>query len=400
MDTLFGKGTAISSTEVLSPSGKLRMVPEVREAAKPKIRHYAIAASFCCFVILPILLAAWYLYTRAADQFASTVGFSVHAEEMKSPLEIFGGFGDLSGSASSDADILYEYVRSQELISRIDAELDLRDMFSGSESDWIFSFDPADPIEDLVSYWNRMVRVDYDKSTGLIEIRVLAFNAEDAEKLAAAIFDECARMINELSDIAREDLTRYAQEDLDDARARLVEARQELTEFRSRTQIVDPKADVQTQMGLLGSLEEQEATALIELDLLKKTTRDSDLRISLAEQKIGVIRERISEERRRFGMESDGSTRGAYAMVVSEFERLSADREFAEAAHQTALASYYTALAEARRKSRYLAAYIAPTRAESAEYPRRALLVATVAAFAIVGWSVMVLIFYSIRDRR
>jgi len=76
------------------------------------------------------------------------------------------------------------------------------------------------------------------------------------------------------------------------------------------------------------------------------------------------------------------------------------NREFAETAYTAALATYDQALAEARRKSRYLAAYIKPTLAEAAEYPQREILLAVTAFFLLVGWAIAALVFYSLRDRR
>ena len=76
------------------------------------------------------------------------------------------------------------------------------------------------------------------------------------------------------------------------------------------------------------------------------------------------------------------------------------DREFAEEAYRAALAAFDQAQAEARRKSRYLAAHIRPTLAETSEYPRRLTLVAIVAFFAMGLWTLGVLVYYSIRDRR
>jgi len=88
------------------------------------------------------------------------------------------------------------------------------------------------------------------------------------------------------------------------------------------------------------------------------------------------------------------------ADIVGEYERLTVEREFAERTYTTALASYDASLAEARRKSRYLAAYMQPTKAESSIYPQRLTLLGTIALFAFLSWSIGALVYYSIRDRR
>lgn len=351
-------------------------------------------------VIIPTGGAAWYLYTVAADQYASRIGFAVRTEETGSAIQILGGITELSGSSSSDTDILNEYIRSQEIVERVDARLDLRRMYTKPDNDPYFAFDDSGTIEDLVAYWARMVRISYDGSSKLIEVRANAFAPEDAQAIAQAIFEESSRMINALSAIAREDATRYARDELERAVDRLKEARETLTRFRSVTQIVDPTADIQGQLGLLNTLQAQMAETLIDLDLMRETTREGDPRITQAERRIEVIRNRISEERGKFGAGTSSAEGEDYATLIGQFESLSVDREFAEQSYIAALSTLDSAQAEAQRQSRYLAAYIKPSLPQRAQYPQRELLVGLVALFSFLGWGVLALIFYSLRDRR
>ncbi len=76
------------------------------------------------------------------------------------------------------------------------------------------------------------------------------------------------------------------------------------------------------------------------------------------------------------------------------------EREFAEQAYAVALSNFDGATAEANRKSRYLAAYIRPTFAQRAEFPQRILMITVVALFAFLLWSIVALVYYSLRDRR
>ena len=388
-----------------APPTPARAVPQVvvkpiAPPARPKKRHRWLLFSFVLIVLAPTGVLAAYLYLRAADQYASTVGFSVRTEEIGSAVEILGGITDVGQSSSSDTDIIYEYIQSQEIVSRINDELDLRAIYSRPENDPVFSFDARGSIEDLVRYWGRMVKIYYDGGTGLIELRVLAFRPEDATAIAEAIFRESSRTINELSAIAREDATRYAIQELERSVERLKKARQAITAYRSEAMIVDPNADIQVQMGLLTTLNQQLAEALIGLDLLNSTTRQSDPRIQTAERRIAVIAARIADERRKFGSGEVGPSGEDYATLVAEFERLSVDREFAEQSYIAALTNYDEALAEAQRQSRYLAAYVKPTMAETSQYPQREVLIALAALFLFLGWSIAVLVYYSVRDRR
>ena len=385
--------------------------PALAEPARPRRRHLWMALSFALLVLAPVAAAGWYLWERAADQYASYLGFTVRTEEAGSAVDILGGLTKLSGG-SSDTDILYEFIRSRELVATIDAEVDLRAMFSRPhETDPVFAFQPGSPIEDLVEFWRRMVRVDYASGTQLVEVRVLAFAPRDAQIIAERILDESSRVINELSAIAREDTTRYAREDLEAAVERLKEAREALTSFRSRNQIADLQTDIQAQVGLVSTLQQQLAGALIELDMLGGPAGATDPRAEQVRRRIEVIENRIAQEREKFGAASPAAATDAdadsdagtgeegYATLIGEFEGLSVDREFAEQTYIAAMAAYDKVRGEALRQSRYLAAYLRPTLAESAEFPHRPMLLGLVALFCLMGWSILTLIFYSLRDR-
>ncbi len=357
--------------------------------------------SFLLMVVAPTAVGGWYLWMRAADQYASYVGFSVRKEETSSAIELLGGITELSGSSSSDTDILYKFLESQELVRTIDRKLDLRAIWSKADPsvDPVFAYHPPGTIEDLTDYWARMVKVHYDSASGLLDLRVNAFTPEDARAITREIFDESSAMINALSSIAREDTLRYAREELQTAVDRLKAARTAMTAYRNENQIVDPEANIQSQVGLIGSLQAQLAEALIELDLLQGNAGTSDPRVVQLRRRVEVIRERISDEQNKVGAAGEAGTT-AFADILSGYESLAVDREFAEEAYRSALASFDSAQAEARRQSRYLAAHVSPTLAEASEYPQRGLLLGLVALFAFLLWASTVLVAYSLKDRR
>ena len=375
-------------------------VPPVAGPARMRKRHYRLAFSFVLLVLLPTIGAGYYLYTMAKDQFVSEVGFTVRREEAPLVSNLLTTLGNVSSSSSSDSDILFEYVRSQELVRRVDEEIDLRSLYGAVyDEDPLFGLDP-DAIEELVDYWQRVVRVSYAPSTGLLELEVRAFDPQTATRVARLVFSESSEMINELSQIARDDATRYAREDLERAQADLKALRQSLTEFRMRTQIVDPQAAIQGQMGLLASLQQQLGEALIEYDLLVGKAPENDPRILQVKGRLEAIRARIDQERQQFGQGGDVADGENYATMVARFEQLLVEREFAEQKYATAVANFDRAQTEAQRQSRYLAAYVGPTEAESAIYPRRLMIFLLVAFFSTIAWAILALVYYSLRDRR
>lgn len=368
--------------------------------ARFKLRHHMLLISFVLCVLLPPGVVAWYLWTHAADQYHSRIGFAVRLEQQTSALSFLSGLTGISNSSSSDTDILFEYIPSQRLVADIDAEIDLRKIWSRPQNDPVFAIAPDATLEELVDYWNTMVKLSRGKGGGLLEVEARAFDPDDALLITTSLFEKSSEMINELSSIAREDAITNAFDDLTEAKERLKTAREEVTKFRNLNQLVNPQLDLQTQAGLLGNLQAQQAAALIALDLLQDATKANDPRVVQAERRLVVIETRIDAERRKLGIGGENGSESGMADIMGEYERLTVELEFAERTYTTALASYDASLAEARRKSRYLAAYMQPTKAESSIYPERPILLGTVALFLFLSWSIGALVYYSIRDRR
>lgn len=380
-------------------------IAPVARPARTRRRHWGALFSFLVLVVAPLVLTTWYLTERAAPRYVSVSGFSVRTEEVGSALDLLGSVTQLSGSSSSDTDILYQFIQSQELVARADEVLDLRTIWSKGDPDMdpVFSYHPPGTIEDLTKYWARMVGVYSDSGTGLIDLEVQAFTPEDATRLNEFIYDESSEMINRLSAIAREDATRYARDELETTVEQVKIAREQLTRFRNETQIVDPDASIQSQMGILSSLQSQLAQTLIDLDILTQSSATNDPRVTQARRRIEVTETRIAEERKKLGIGSGGSVSAegqAFADLVGEYERQLVDREFAEQSYAAARSSYDSAVAEARRQTRYLAAHVRPTRAESAKHPELYQLLGLVGLFVFLMWAILVMMAYALRDRR
>lgn len=366
-------------------------------------RHFGLLLSFIVLVVAPLFVMAGYLYTYAQDQYASNTGFTVRAEESGSATDLLGGLANFAGAnATSDGDILYEFITSRELVQRLNTRMDLVAHYSAPfDVDPVFSLAPESRIEDLVDHWQRVVRVSYTQSSGLMDIEVLAFDPVTAHTIAAAIVEESQILINELNEQARADSMRYAEADLEAAITRLREAREALTAFRTRTQIVDPESDIQGRTGVLNNLQQQLAEALIDFDLLSEnTTNPSDPRLVQAQRRIEVIRERIRQERLNFVTDDVGIDGEDYPTLMAQFEGLTVDRQFAEESYRAALTALDVARTNSARQSRYLAVYIRPSMAESAGFPRRESILGIAFLFLTLGWAIMALVYYSIRDRQ
>lgn len=371
------------------------------QPARMHTRHWGLLALFLLMVAIPTGVYSWYMYARAADQYESNVGFGSRTESAVSPFAFLGALGGMGGGNSgSDMDILAQFIYSQELVARIDAKLDLRKVFSKPENDPLMSFPKDGTVEDLVNYWQSMVKANYDPSSGLMKLQVFAFDPNDAQDIAREILAESTSIINELSVTAQTDSTRYSKDALEKAKEEMASANKALTDFRIKHHIIDPGAQLAGATQVVNTLVQQMAAAQIDLDLLTGTVPATDPRIGQLQRRIEVIQNRIKEEQSKVGSGLSDPDSPGYANLVVEYQNLQMQQDFASKAYVTALGAYDQAVNAAQQKTHYLATYLSPTLAESSTAPNRPLRIFLLALIGLLSWSALTMIYYALRDRR
>lgn len=378
-------------------TGQIGPVPR---PARMRRRHVVALVSFLLMVALPLAGVVYYLWFIARDQYQSQAAFSVRTEKLG------GGGGGILGALSSqfgssggasDGDVLFDFIRSQKMVETIDARLGLEKIYS-REGDPYFALARGETVEDKLDYWHRMVDVSYDTSTNILTVAARAFAPGDAQAVAREILSESGSLVNALSDLAREDAIRNAAADLSDAEQNLRLQRQKMATFRRENQMIDPQADIMGQAGVLNALQGQMAQAMVERDMLLTYAEKTDQRVQQSDRRIDAIRARINEERANLGM--TGSNAKTPSELLSRYEELKVDLEFANAAYTQALANVAVARAEARRQARYLVSHVEPTLATESRYPQRVLLAALAAMTLLFAWGIGFVVYYNMRDMR
>lgn len=373
-------------------------------AARLRFRHALLMASFLALVVLPTAFAGWYLFSRASDRFVAHLGFAVRAEGKASLSEGIPALAAFYGTSSNDSAILEEFLLSTSIVEKVGTRVPLLALWSAPTNDPLFALAPHAGLEDQAAYWRRMVRFSTRHGSGLIGVSVAAFSPEDAALIANAIRLESAALVNRLSQQAKEEALRSSREERERAAARLRDARTKMAGFRAESRIIDPSADVASEMGVLSDLQKRLAEETVTLALLQsdaeslRTARNGDVsaaRIGQTQKRIAVLEARIAAEREKFG----GVASRDYARILATFEAASVDLEFAEQAYVAALAAEEVARADARRQARYLAVYEEPIAPESSVAPRRGVMLGLIFGAALLLWSVLSLTAYGLRDR-
>ncbi len=390
--------------------------PDAREREKVsrgwvgrlRFRHVAIISGFLAIVALPTTVASLYMAFIAADQYHSSASFSVRSIESSQPSDLLGMFSQASGGSTfSDSYVLLDFIQSERMVQAVDEAFGMASVFAPRGMDYFYGIGSDLPIEDKLEYWRSMISVNFDHTSGIMELQVRAFTPEQSQKIAAFVIGQSERLINDLSLSARNEVLKVAQGEVRMAEERLSNARMALRIYRDSSQEADPVEGAKLATQLVGGLEERLVQLKTELSTALTQMGDDTPRVRVMRSQIASLEKQIEQERQRFG---SGVTSGKanrtsstpftdVAGRIQQYETLETDREFAERAYTSALAGLEKARVEADAKQRYLAVFIQPTLSELAQYPTRILNSILVFLAALLAWGVAVMAYYNIRDR-
>ncbi|SFK47531.1 capsular polysaccharide transport system permease protein [Pseudovibrio ascidiaceicola] len=375
-----------------------------------QLRRKILALSFALMVLLPSLLGATYFLLIASDRYSSTIGFSVRGMDGSSAGGDF--LGALTGLASvgtttTDSFILMDYLEGREVVERLSKDEGILSHLSEDSVDFIYRLDQSMPIEELVEYWQSMITTSFDNTSSIIEVEVQAFSPEMTERIASRVLSYGSELVNTLSQNARRDAVKFAEEEVRRAELRLKMIRMRMKNFRSAESSIDPTKNAEVQIELIAGLEKQLLDTRSRLATLVGTIDESSPTIRQLRKQEEVLIKQILNKRDEISgrnptplqQATEGADRlSSLSALLANYEELVVEQEFAQQAYTAALAGLERSRAEADRQQRYLAVFKPPSKPQEAIYPRRLInsLILFLGLLAI--WALVTVIAYSIRD--
>ncbi len=369
------------------PSAAAASLGRLSTATPPRRRKpFGPLEWFLVLVALPTAIVAAYYIFIAANIYASEARFIIRAREfqVRAALGAQGtiiGTPAATGTGEKEMKAVMSFIDSYEAVGALRREQDLVGVWRRPEADFLARLWWEDPsIERLLRYYRRRIFLEYDQDTGVARLEVRAFRPDDAQQIAQSLIRLAETLVNDISYRSMEDTLRTAREEVELAQRRVIEAREALVSFREREQAFDPVASATRAQAAIGQLETQLTAARTELQERRAFMRGDNPQIQVLQNRIAALQVQISAERSRV-------TRGDEALtpVVAGYERVLAEKEFAEGSLGSAINTMEVTRAEATRQQVFLMRVAEAHFPERAWYPRATFNTITV----FVGLSVL-----------
>jgi capsular polysaccharide transport system permease protein len=365
--------------------------------------------SFVLCVILPILASAAYFAFLAVDRYAVEIKFAIRSPSGTTSSDLLGLVSGTANSNSTVADswMVVEYLESREFLEALSRQVDLKDLYAAPRGDILTQLPVDATTEDMVDFLPSVVSASFESATQIITVETQAFTPDGATRMAQVVLEASSTLINAVSEKARQDTVRLAEQEVIRAEEALRAQRTAIATFRETEQKIDPTASVATQEGVLAQLQNRLASTRTELSSLREFLAPEAPSVRVLQSQIDSLERQIDAERARLGIGNGEAkaTPGTGTSVtdslnrsVTLYEALKVDLDFRERAYLSALSSLEAARIEADRQQRYVATFVTPSQPQSARYPQVTLSMILIGTVAFLIWGVLAMFLHILRE--
>ena len=324
---------------------------------------------FLFTVIIPTLLAIIYFGFIASDVYISESRFTVRSPEKSTPT----GLGALfkSSGFSSAGDEVYaaqDYVQSRDALMAVNRNNAFLRAYSAPS---ISAFDRfpgvlgSTSFEDLYKYYKKKVDVKYETSSSIVTLTMRAYTPQDARKFNEQLLEMAEATVNKLNERGRQDLIRFAQREVNEAKAFSQKSALALSSYRNAVGIVDPEKQATVQIQMISKLQDELIATRTQLTETR-TVSPQNPQIEVLAARAQSLNEEINKQ---LGLVA-GSSR-SLSSRAAQYQRVLLENQFAEKQLASAMASFNEARNEANRKQAYVERIVQPNMPDEPLEPRR-----------------------------
>jgi capsular polysaccharide transport system permease protein len=368
-----------------------------------------VRMSFLVGVVAPSVVFALYTALWQTDRYVAETRLTVRAAPKQETSSQKGGGAEMAASmmarmtgagASNDTQnsyIVQNYIRSRAVIVDLGGRPYMEKKFSGAGVDYFSRLARDARLEDLWKFWQEHVFATVDTLSGILSVRVDAFEPRDALDIANDLLALSEKLVNSISVRNRTDTLSRAEDEVKVTRQKLAEAKEKVLEFRNKSLTIDPASSALSINEILMKLSIERIEMANSLTTNATSLSSDSPGQRILRTRIAAIDQQIAELKRK--LTDDKGATDAVATQIASFERVKLEEQFAEKIYTIAQTAYDTARQDLLRQQLFLVTVVPPTLPESPTYPR---VIANIALFSFaltLVWAITALIAASVEEQ-
>lgn len=336
--------------------------------------------------LVTTLLAALYWLFIASDRYVSEARVVIQRTDLPGgqTMDFASLLGGANSGSRSDQLLLREHLMSLDLLTKLDAKLDLRGHYSNSRRDPLSRlwFEDAS-IEWFHRHYLSRVSVNLDEYAGVLVIQAQAYDPRMAQAITSQLVQEGEQTMNRLAHQLAQAQVQFLEQQVASLHQRVLQTRRAVLDFQDKKGQVSPQASAESITAIVARLESQRAELQTQRSALQAYLVPQHPSIVLLDQQITAIQQQIAQEQNKLAS-AGGKTLNR---TGEAFQRLEMEASFAQDVYKTALIALEKGRVEATRTLKKMSLLQAPSLPEYPLQPNRFynLLVFAIVALLLAG---------------
>ncbi|MEM1351378.1 MAG: capsule biosynthesis protein [Pseudomonadota bacterium] len=339
---------------------------DIARRRRQKTRNLVARLSF--FVFLPTLIAGWYFFVVATPMYATKSEFLILQADSTGGAGVGGLLSGTQFATSQDSIAVQSFLTSKDAMLRLDSDVGFKSHFTQPFIDPIQRMAEEPTNEDAYSIYEKMVKVGYDPTEGVLRMEVIAADPETSASFSESLIGYAEERVNNLSSEKRDDQMADAQASFEQADSERRAAQEELVRLQLEGATLDPEAVIAGLRAQINNVETQLLEKELELAALLDNARPNQARVDGARADVERLNLQLADLNQRMTDASQGEN--SLAQLSVRIQMAQADLATRDLLLQSALQQVEQTRMEANRQVRYLTTSVRPVVPEEPSYPR------------------------------
>ncbi|MNB75908.1 Chain length determinant protein [compost metagenome] len=348
------------------------------------------------WVVAFFALAVIYFSLIASDRYVSRADIVIkQADQIKMLPDALSMLG-IGGSNHEDVLLIQDYLKSPDLLKKLDKELGLKTHYQSSNADYFSRLSANVSQEDFIEYYREHLTLRLDELSGVLTIELQAFDPAYGQRVVSLMLKESEGFINKLGhQVALEQLA-FVEKEVDRAYQRVQIEKAKVLDFQNTHHLISPESTSTARLGVVSQIEGELAQQQAQLKQLQSYMKVTAPAVVSMQAKVDALTQQLAQEQRRL----TGADKDAMNEVTARYMDVQTQATLAADIYKTGLISLEQARVEAYRKLKHLLVISQPTQAEDAEYPRRLYNLATIGVILCLLYGLIVMGLATLREHQ
>lgn len=348
------------------------------------------------WVVACFAVAVIYFGFIASDRYVSRAELVVkQADQIKMLPDALSMLG-LGGNNHQDILLIQDYLKSADLLKKLDEELGLKAHYQSHKIDYFSRLPDKVSREEFLKYYREHLTLRQDDISGVLTIELQAFDPAYGQKVVGVMLKESEGFINKLGHrVALEQLA-FVEKEVDRAYQRLQIEKAKVLEFQNTHQLISPELTSSARLKVVSQIEAQLAQQQAQLKQLQSYMKTTAPAVVSVQARVDALTEQLAQEQSRL----TGTDKNSMNEVTASYMDVQTQATLAADLYKTGLISLEQARIEAYRKLKHLLVISQPTLAEDAEYPRRLYNLATIGVLLCLLYGLIVMGLATLREHQ